>query len=86
MKYSALNRADLVQREGKYPNQKIPLPLGLECSGIVEEAGCEGLVIAFAQNLMLFEYFKFILSQLTPEVFNYFSHHINKHPWKKAIE
>ena len=28
-----------MQREGKYPNQKSPLQLGLECSGFIEEIG-----------------------------------------------
>ena len=32
-------RADLVQLAGKYPNQKTPLPIGLECSGYIESVG-----------------------------------------------
>ena len=42
-----MNRADLVQRGGKYPNQTGPIPIGLECSGITESvgAGCKGLEI-----------------------------------------
>ena len=37
--FTALNRADLLQREGKYPNQKNILNLGLECSGHVTKVG-----------------------------------------------
>jgi NADPH:quinone reductase-like Zn-dependent oxidoreductase len=37
--YSALNRADLLQVAGKYPNQKAPLPLGLEAAGEIESVG-----------------------------------------------
>jgi len=36
---SALNRADLLLREGKYPGQKEPKHLGLEISGKVEVVG-----------------------------------------------
>ncbi|MHA6246661.1 NAD(P)H-quinone oxidoreductase [Pontibacter sp. CAU 1760] len=37
---TALNRADTLQREGKYPSPKGASPLlGLEVSGVVEEAG-----------------------------------------------
>merc|ERR1719285_265413 len=39
VQYSALNRADLLQTQGKYPNQKEPALLGLECSGHVIECG-----------------------------------------------
>jgi len=35
---TALNRADLLMRQGKYPNLKTPVTLGLEAAGIV--AGC----------------------------------------------
>ena len=37
--YTALNRADLLQREGKYPNQKSIMNMGLECSGEVYSIG-----------------------------------------------
>lgn len=36
---SALNRADIIQRKGKYPNQKDMIPLGLEVSGKIAEIG-----------------------------------------------
>src|SRR5690625_4806756 len=40
VKASAVNRADLVKRVGKYPNQaKKDISLGLEVSGIIEEVG-----------------------------------------------
>src|SRR5699024_794085 len=40
VKASAVNRADLVKRVGKYPNQaKEDISLGLEVSGIIEEVG-----------------------------------------------
>lgn len=40
VKASAVNRADIVKRLGKYPNQaKENISLGLEVSGIVEEVG-----------------------------------------------
>src|SRR5699024_2303683 len=40
VKASAVNRADIVKRVGKYPNQaKENISLGLEVSGIVEEVG-----------------------------------------------
>lgn len=40
VKATALNRADILQREGKYPSPVGTSPLlGLEISGIVEEAG-----------------------------------------------
>src|SRR5690625_2646316 len=40
VKASAVNRADLVKRVGKYPNQaKEDIRLGLEVSGIIEEVG-----------------------------------------------
>lgn len=45
VKASALNRADILQREGKYPPPKGESPiLGLEIAGIVEEVGpnCSG--------------------------------------------
>ena len=34
---TALNRADIMMREGRYPNQKEPRPLGLEGAGTVVE-------------------------------------------------
>lgn len=45
--YSALNRADLLQVAGRYPNQKAPLPLGLEAAGEIESVGdnVEGLKV-----------------------------------------
>lgn len=39
IEYTAVNRADLMQRMGKYPNQKQPMNLGLECAGIIDEIG-----------------------------------------------
>ena len=39
MEYSALNRADIMMREGRYPNQKEPRPLGLEGAGKVVKLG-----------------------------------------------
>ena len=39
MEYSALNRADIMMREGRYPNQKAPRPLGLEGAGKVVKLG-----------------------------------------------
>ena len=36
IKATALNRADLLMREGRYPNMKEVAPLGLEAAGIVE--------------------------------------------------
>ncbi len=40
VKASAVNRADIVKRVGKYPNQaKENISLGLEVSGIIEEVG-----------------------------------------------
>nr|CAB3267175.1 quinone oxidoreductase PIG3-like [Phallusia mammillata] len=36
---TALNRADLLIREGKYPGQKTPQTLGLEVSGVIEATG-----------------------------------------------
>ena len=36
---SAVNRADLLQVQGKYPNQTGPVALGLECAGHVIESG-----------------------------------------------
>ena len=41
IKASALNRADLLLREGKYPGQKEPKHLGLEISGEVVVVGSE---------------------------------------------
>jgi len=38
---TALNRADLLIRQGKYPGQKSPSILGLEMAGIVESVGSE---------------------------------------------
>merc|ERR1712141_298803 len=35
IEYSALNRADIMMREGRYPNQKLPRPIGLEGAGRV---------------------------------------------------
>ena len=32
---TALNRADIMMREGRYPNQKEPRPIGLEGAGTV---------------------------------------------------
>ena len=34
---TALNRADIMMREGRYPNQKEPRPLGLEGAGTIVE-------------------------------------------------
>jgi len=39
LEYSALNRADIMMREGRYPNQKEPRPLGLEGAGKVVKLG-----------------------------------------------
>merc|ERR1711892_146932 len=36
---SALNRADIMMREGRYPNQLEPRPLGLEGAGTIVEVG-----------------------------------------------
>ena len=52
VEYSALNRADLLQREGKYPNQKSPLPLGLECAGYVESVSCENSSLVVGDRVM----------------------------------
>merc|ERR1711936_328526 len=39
IEYSALNRADIMMREGRYPNQKLPRPIGLEGAGRVTKIG-----------------------------------------------
>ena len=36
---TALNRADTIQRQGKYPPPKGASPYGLECSGTIEAVG-----------------------------------------------
>src|SRR5699024_833645 len=42
VKASAVNRADIVKRVGKYPNQaKENISLGLEVSGVIESVGRE---------------------------------------------
>lgn len=39
--YSALNRADMLQVAGRYPNQTKPLELGLEAAGEIESVGAD---------------------------------------------
>ena len=40
------------KREGKYPNQKAPLDLGLECAGYVESVGDQSCGLSVGDRVM----------------------------------
>merc|ERR1712130_876591 len=42
--WAGVNRADLMQRIGRYPNQKAPMNLGLECYGVIDEVGASHMI------------------------------------------
>lgn len=50
--WAGVNRADLMQRLGKYPNQKAPMKLGLECSGTIDEVGANCTSFAKGDRVM----------------------------------
>ena len=49
---TALNRADLLMRTGKYPNQKKQITLGLEVSGVVSSCGSNSSKYKVGDNVM----------------------------------